>query len=457
MNILHYSLGFPPFRTGGMTKYCIDLMTEQAAIGHHVGMLWPGRITRLGNSISVSGRHYERLPNGELIQSFELVNPMPVPMLDGIKDVEAFTATKDKYTLQAFFENNKIDVFHVHTLMGLPKEILGVLKSLGIKSIFTSHDYFGICPRCFLRKNGTICDDDHGCKDCVECNESALSMMAIRLLQSGLYRKAKDLSLIRRMRKKHNRDWDAKNEAGFKRVGDDLNQEAEKFKKLRSYYTDMLAEFSILHFNSSNTQKIYSRYLDTTKNGKVISITNASVSDNRRIRQYGNTLRIGYLGPALTHKGFYLLLDSLKEIYQHGKTNFELHIYSPFEEDYAFLKKHPPYVYSELGSVMDQFDIMSAPSLCYETFGFTVLEALSYGVPVVVTKYVGSKDLIQDGCNGLIIEPSKLGLMATLEKLLVAPALLKKMNAYIVKNTVITEMSQHARYISGLNYNIVNA
>lgn len=44
MNILHYSLGFPPFRRGGMTQYCLDLMIEQTKVGHQVGLLWPGRL-----------------------------------------------------------------------------------------------------------------------------------------------------------------------------------------------------------------------------------------------------------------------------------------------------------------------------------------------------------------------------------------------------------------------------
>ena len=29
MRILHYALGFPPWRTGGLTKYCVDLMLTQ--------------------------------------------------------------------------------------------------------------------------------------------------------------------------------------------------------------------------------------------------------------------------------------------------------------------------------------------------------------------------------------------------------------------------------------------
>ena len=29
MKILHYSLGFPPYRSGGLTKFSMDLMREQ--------------------------------------------------------------------------------------------------------------------------------------------------------------------------------------------------------------------------------------------------------------------------------------------------------------------------------------------------------------------------------------------------------------------------------------------
>ena len=42
MKILHYSLGFPPYRRGGLTKYCIDLMVTKRKLGHDVAMLWPG-------------------------------------------------------------------------------------------------------------------------------------------------------------------------------------------------------------------------------------------------------------------------------------------------------------------------------------------------------------------------------------------------------------------------------
>ena len=47
-------------------------------------------------------------------------------------------------------------------------------------------------------------------------------------------------------------------------------------------------------------------------------------------------------------------------------------------------------------------DLLVAPSIWYETFGFTVLEALSYGVPVIVSDHVGAKDIV--GQNGIIVK-----------------------------------------------------
>ena len=43
MRVLHYTLGLPPYRTGGLTKYATDLMLSQAEAGDSVALLWPGR------------------------------------------------------------------------------------------------------------------------------------------------------------------------------------------------------------------------------------------------------------------------------------------------------------------------------------------------------------------------------------------------------------------------------
>ena len=48
-----------------------------------------------------------------------------------------------------------------------------------------------------------------------------------------------------------------------------------------------------------------------------------------------------------------------------------------------------------LATVYDGMDVLIVPSIWKETFGFVVLEALSYGVPVIVSDNVGAKDIVK--------------------------------------------------------------
>jgi len=48
-------------------------------------------------------------------------------------------------------------------------------------------------------------------------------------------------------------------------------------------------------------------------------------------------------------------------------------------------------------------DIFVLPTL-YEPFGLVVLEAMSFGVPVLVSQYAGAAELIDDGKSGLLIQ-----------------------------------------------------
>lgn len=98
----------------------------------------------------------------------------------------------------------------------------------------------------------------------------------------------------------------------------------------------------------------------------------------------------------------------------------------------SYIKKHGDrYDYSQLEKIMDESDILVAPSVCYETFGFTVLEALSYGVPVVVSDSVGARDLVQDKKNGFIINEKNFE--GVLLKIISNRDCLKIMNCNILK------------------------
>ena len=61
MNILHYALGFPPYRSGGLTKLCIDLMEQQVKEGHTVAMLWPGQMGVVNQKVAIKNHENAKL------------------------------------------------------------------------------------------------------------------------------------------------------------------------------------------------------------------------------------------------------------------------------------------------------------------------------------------------------------------------------------------------------------
>ena len=182
MNIAHYSLGFPPLRTGGMTKYCMDLLVEQYKQGNNVFLLWPGKLKNSSTDMNLK-IHSDYYYENAIIHSIEIVNPLPIPLLNGINQIEYFIQQKNIEKIKDFFKKYDIEALHIHTLMGLPIEIIDVCKKANIKTVFTTHDYFGICPKWGLQKIGKICDNDNNCKDCIECNVNALSFRKMKFLQ----------------------------------------------------------------------------------------------------------------------------------------------------------------------------------------------------------------------------------------------------------------------------------
>ena len=106
-------------------------------------------------------------------------------------------------------------------------------------------------------------------------------------------------------------------------------------------------------------------------------------------------------------KGFFLLKAALDDLWSEG-VKFSLNIYFTPTEVSPYMKIHGRYSYDELEKVMDETDLLVCPSVWYETFGYTVLEALSFGVPVLVSETVGAKDIIPDDCGWVFKDTDQL-------------------------------------------------
>ena len=99
---------------------------------------------------------------------------------------------------------------------------------------------------------------------------------------------------------------------------------------------------------------------------------------------------------------------------------------------------------------MNRFDVLVTPSEWEETFGFTVLEGLSYGIPVIVSNKVGAKDLIVEGKNGFVVEGNVQPLKNRILGLIENPQNVKEMNIYIVNEFPVKTMIEHSREIENL-------
>lgn len=440
MKILHYNLGLPPYRSGGLTKYSTDLMIEQSK-NKDVYLLFPGRYT-ISNKLKI-----KKFKNFRNIKVFEILNPKPVPLMGGVENIDEFIKPIENCRKESlnFLNTIKPDIIHIHTLMGLPIEFIRAAKELKIKIIFTTHDYYGLCPKVNFLK----CD---GCLNmCHECNKNSYSIKKIKIMQSGVYRTFKESSIIKYIRKNVKKN-DLKKESNKVLTGDSVLEKNLEYEKLRGYYIEILNLFDKLHFNSSITKDVYNKFCKT--NGDIISITHSSIKDNRLIKDFKNKkLRILFLGSLDEYKGCLYLINVLKEI---NSSLWELNIYgNDYQIDFGNENIHlnGRYRQKELSSIMKNNDILIVPSLWKETFGFTLLEGLSNAIPIIATDTVGSKDLIKNNKTGIIIKKDLM--KETIKNLIYNREILEEINKNIIKDKYVFEMKNHEKIIEEYYKNII--
>lgn len=453
MKILHYSLGLPPYRTGGLTKYAYDLMLEQVKNHHQANLLYPG--------------HYRLFNKPEIIRNaghlgidvYELVNPLPVSLLGGINKPELFMKTGDKSIFTNLLNKMDPEIIHIHTLMGLYKEFLEAAKELGIKMLFTTHDYFGLCPKVNrIDYQHRLCENECDDEACALCNHNGYSFQLIYLMQSRLYRRLKDTGIIRKLRsykKNSHRNRNAVCEPQIPIAASDI----KSFEQLRCYYRHMFEMIDRYHFNSSVAKNEFNKTLQL--DGEVIHITHNKINDNRHPKVFNpqSDLRISYLGPIEAYKGFFLLKECLHKLTALGIKGWRLNVYgdaripeSDFEK--TFISYHGKYEYSFLEQIFHNTDVLVIPSIWKETFGYIGLEALSYGVPVIVTENVGFKDLLVNGKTGMVVKPKAEYLTKTLYEIIADRKILEYINKNILNMDFKFSMAYHEKQMTGLYHAI---
>lgn len=382
MKILHYTLGFPPARSGGLVGYAIDLMTEQKKLGNTIIAMFPGKYDIFNKKMRFVK---SKFLNFDVV---ELVNSLPLPIFGGIKTPSDFMKPVSPKIFVDFLKETRPDVIHIHTLMGLPKEFFLAAKELNIKLVFTTHDYFGLSPNPTFFYEGKSYDSENSDYYWKLASTNALSTRKLRIFQLKCY------PLIRFL---GNRIKSLKSENDEYRNFSSNPVAEEEYSKLRDYYISILMLIDKIHFNSTLAKDVYSKNINDLirKNNQVISLTNRECSDVKNklyTKEKNKPLHIGYIGPDKYFKGFYEFVKLSKIL---GR-NYQYHTYGySVKKKISGIIQHGRYSKNQLSNIYQNIDILIVPSIWKETFGLVVLEALANQTIVFVSDNVGAKDLVE--------------------------------------------------------------
>ena len=336
---------YPPHHFGGDAMYVHRLSTELVRRGHDVTVVYPPDAFR-----TLGGRAEHSEPADERVNVVRLAGRLgPVaPTLTYLTGRPALRASQ----LRAVLDGGQFDVVHFHnvSLVGGP-EVLSY--GSGVK-LYTAHEHWLVCPMHVLWKNNNRpCDRPQ----CLRCTLAFHRPPQLWRYGSLLERSARHV---------------------------DLFLSPSRFTALMHRERGFASPLRHLPYF-------------------VPSQDVAAVEPHGRTRPY--FLVAGRLEPL---KGIQTVVDAFRRydaadllVVGEGTYGDELHRMAVGLEHVQFLGRRP---FSELRSLYAGAVALLQPSIGYETFGVTAVEAFAQGTPAVVRNLGALPETIEDSGAGFTYE-----------------------------------------------------
>jgi glycosyltransferase involved in cell wall biosynthesis len=153
------------------------------------------------------------------------------------------------------------------------------------------------------------------------------------------------------------------------------------------------------------------------------------------LRETNAPLKVLFVGALIQRKGIGYLLDAIEKLGRQVELTLIGTRFAPNARVDAACRRwrwFETIPYEQVLEVMMQSDVLVLPSLS-EAFGLVVTEALSCGLPVIITPNVGAGDLIADGREGFVVPVCS------------SDAIAERLNQMDVDRDLLTAMSRNAR------------
>jgi glycosyltransferase involved in cell wall biosynthesis len=482
MKVMHLGWGFRPWRVGGLIAYAEDLMTSQAASGHQVSYFFQGRHYPLPRRPRLKRWHRDG------VAMYELQN---APQLHGGDrgSIHPELDLHDPITESAFatvLDEVRPDVVHIQELGGMPSVLIEMARARGVPTVMSLEDYAPLCPTVKLFDvDGMNCKRLLPGEQCVRCCAQAPVDDRHLLLQTALYHGvpggARGLArfgdVVSRLRRRSELARSA-----LSRVHRETAPRADgppqsrspappaAYDRRRELNVARLSAVDLVLAMSTRVEQIYRELGVKPKRMRTLQFTLRHLEElrpNGRVES-GRPLRLVTLnGCASEEKGARVVVEAVELLAERGLAkDVRLDVlgsvgpaYAPLLSSHKNVVIRGHYTPEELGSLLDEFDVGIVPSVWEEAYGYTGVELLAKGLPVVGNRLGGLPDYVVQGETGwLTDEPSGAGLARVVERLVADPDHVMELrrNLRRRRDVLIKPMDVHLREIEEAYAEVVN-
>jgi glycosyltransferase involved in cell wall biosynthesis len=393
MKVIHIPFCFAPDPMGGTEVYVANLARDLRALGVDSIVAAPSETSR---AYIVDGLRVRRYAVSTKISDVsELYGP-----LDTVAAAE-FAKILDE-------EAPDFVHFHAYTA-GVSLRLVRAAKSRRIPVVFTYHTPTVSCQRGTLMLWGkTVCDGKLEIARCAGCTLEGLGMN--RSLAAGVGHLPGELGQSIGKLGLQGGIWTAL------RMSDLIRMRHAALREMTAEVNHLVTVCDwakeVLLLNGVAAAKV-----TVSRPG----INWMSAEPNLLARSSTDTTdqtRFAFLGRLDPTKGVHVLIEALRAA---PKLKARLDIYGIVHDssNVAYREKmltlagrdarvtlHEPVASQEVVPLLRTYDVLAIPSPGLESSPLVVLEAFAAGIPVIGWNIGGVRELIQDGINGLLIEPA---------------------------------------------------
>jgi len=144
-------------------------------------------------------------------------------------------------------------------------------------------------------------------------------------------------------------------------------------------------------------------------------------------------LVFGFVGAITKEKGIELVLDVFLKFFK----DIHLNIYGRSQDRLYMEDLKDKYIsdnikfmgFKKQEEIYNEIDVLVVPSLWDEPFGRVIIEANSYGIPVIASNRGGIPEIIEDNRNGFIFDPDNTSeLIDVIKRISSYPGITEKMS-----------------------------